>query len=108
MSEWWEVSEGECYRHKFTHALVRVTRVRPREGFTGLVRWEALNGATIDADSSEVQEAQHFLEEFGLVHVASPAAAYSGKTASDLKPWDASQSNGHSSEPSIQLSSLPV
>ncbi len=75
MSDWWEVSQGECYRHKFTHVLVRVTRVRPREGFTGLVRWESLNGATIDGVSSGVQEAQHFLEDFDVTHIAPSAAA---------------------------------
>ena len=66
MSEWYEVREGEYYRHKFTHGLVRATRVRPREGVTGLVRWQALNGARIDGVTCEVQEAQHFLEDFDL------------------------------------------
>ncbi len=75
MSEWYEVIEGECYRRKLTHVLIRVTRVRPREGFTGLVRWEALNDDKIDGVSSGVQEAQHFLEDFDLAHIAPPAAA---------------------------------
>ncbi len=66
MSDWWEVSQGECYLHKFTHVPVRVTKVRPHEGFTGLVTWETLNGATIDGASSEIQEAQHFLEDFDI------------------------------------------
>ena len=75
MSEWYEVDEGECYRHKFTHGLVRVTRVRPREGVTGVVRWEALNGTTIDGVTSEAQEAQHFLEDFDLAPRRSLVAA---------------------------------
>jgi hypothetical protein len=75
MPDWYEVYEGECYRNKFTHGLVRVTRVRPLEGVTGLVRWDALNGAQIDGVTSEVQEAQHFLEDFDLAPNSSPVAA---------------------------------
>ncbi len=75
MPDWYEVYEGECYRHKLTHGLVRVERVRPLEGVTGLVRWEALNGARIDGVTSEVQEAQHFLEDFDLAPRRSPLAA---------------------------------
>lgn len=74
MSDWYEIKEGECYHHIWTHALVRVTKVRWLEGFSGLVHWETLNGAKIDGVTSGVQEAQHFAEDFYLVHV-SPAAA---------------------------------
>ena len=75
MSEWYEVKEGECYRHKLTGVLVRVTRVREREGFSGLVRWEVLSGDKVDGVTFEVQEAQHFLEDFDIVHVSPPVAA---------------------------------
>ncbi len=70
----YEINEGECYRHILTHVLVRVTKVRWHEGFTGLVHWEALNQHKIDGVTSGIQEGQHFLEDFSLVHV-SPAIA---------------------------------
>lgn len=72
--EWYEVAEGECYRHKLTGVLVRVTRVRQLEGITGRVNWEALDGSKIEGVASQVQEAQHFLEDFDLWRV-SPAVA---------------------------------
>lgn len=72
MEDWYEVSEGECYRHRLTGVAVRVTKVRTDGGFTGLVHWETLNGRKIDGVTSEVQEAQHFLDDFVQV---SPAAA---------------------------------
>lgn len=75
MPEWYEINEGECYRHILTRVLVRVTKVRWNEGFTGLVHWETLNGAKIDGVTSGVQEAQHFLEDFYLVHVNPTVAA---------------------------------
>jgi hypothetical protein len=73
-SEWYEVAEGEHYRHKLSGVLVRVTRVRQREGITGLVRWEALDGGKIEGAASQVQEAQHFLEDFDCWR-RSPAVA---------------------------------
>lgn len=70
MSDWYEVNEGEDYRHVLTRALVRVTRVRWHEGFTGLVYWEAIGGSKVDGVTSGVQETQHFLEDFYLVQVS--------------------------------------
>lgn len=75
MSDWWEVGQGKYYRHKFTHVLVCVTKVRPHEGVTGLVTWETQDGGKIDGVTAEVQEAQHFLEDFDIIHVAPPAVA---------------------------------
>lgn len=72
MSEWYEINEGECYRHIMTSVEVRVTKVRWHEGYTGLIHWATLNGAKIDALTFGVQEAQHFLEDFYFLH-ASPA-----------------------------------
>ncbi len=74
MSDWYEINEGEHYRHVLTCAVVRVTRVRWHEGSTGLVYWETVGGAKIDGIASGIQEAQHFLEDFYLVNV-SPSAA---------------------------------
>lgn len=74
MSDLYEINEGECYRHIVTHVVVRVMRVRWHEGFTGLVYWEALNERKINGVTSGIQEAQHFLGDFSLVHV-SPAIA---------------------------------
>lgn len=70
MSDWYEVNEGEHYRHVLTHARVRVTKVRWHEGFTGLVYWDAVDKAKTEGMASGVQEAQHFLEDFFLVHVS--------------------------------------
>lgn len=75
MSDWYEINEGEHYRHVQTHALVRITRVRWHEGFTGLVYWEAVGGTKIKGMASGIQEAQHFLEDFYLVHVSPSVAA---------------------------------
>ncbi len=74
MDEWYGVREGECYRHRLTGTAVHVSRVREHEGFTGLVRWETLNSGTIDGVTSEVQEAQHFLEDFLDLSPASMAS----------------------------------
>ncbi len=71
----YEITEGECYRHILKHVVVRVTKVRWHEGFTGLVYWEALNGDKIDGATSGIQEAQHFVEDFYLVHVPPAVAA---------------------------------
>ena len=70
MPEWYEVSQGECYRHILTHVVVHVTKIRWHEGFTGLVYWETLNGTKIDGITSGVQEVQHFVEDFVSVPVA--------------------------------------
>ena len=75
MSDWREINEGECYCHILTHVVVRVTKIGWDEGFTGLVYWEALNGSKIDGVTSGIQEAQHFVEDFYLVHVLSAIAA---------------------------------
>lgn len=74
MSDWYEIKEGERYRHIRTHALVQVTKVRWHEGITGMVYWETLNEAKIDGVTWGIQEAQHFLEDFYLVDI-SPAVA---------------------------------
>jgi hypothetical protein len=58
-----------------THVLVRVSRVRWHQGFTGLVYWEPVDGAKTEGMASGVQEAQHFLEDFFLVHVSPSVAA---------------------------------
>ncbi len=108
MSDWWEVSQGECYRHKFTHVLVRVIKVRPHEGFTGLVTWETLNGGKIDGVTSELQEAQHFLEEFDLIHVASPAAAYRNGPQSRVDAAGCESASENTPEVPIQMSSFSV
>ncbi len=76
MSDRYEINEGDCYRHILTHTVVQVTRVRWHEGFTGSVYWETLSGSKIDGVTSGIQEAQHFLEDFYLIHVPN-AVAYS-------------------------------
>jgi hypothetical protein len=75
LSDWYEVNKGEHYRHVLSRAVVRVTRVRWHEGSTGLVYWETVGGSKIDGVTSGIQEAQHFLEDFYLVHVSPSAAA---------------------------------
>lgn len=75
MSNWDEVNEGEHYRHIMTHAVVRVTRVRWHEGYTGLVYWDAVGGAKIEGIASGIQEVQHFLEDFYRVEVSPSVAA---------------------------------
>lgn len=75
MSDWYEINEGEHYRHVLTRALVRVSRVRWHEGFTGLVYWEGVGGAQIEGMASRIEEAQHFLEDFYLVQVSPPVTA---------------------------------
>jgi hypothetical protein len=70
MSDWYEVNKGEHYRHVLTRGLVRVVKVRWQEGMTGFIYWEAVGGAKIDGTESGVQEAQHFLEDFYLVHLS--------------------------------------
>ncbi len=74
MSEWYEINAGKCYRNTWTHAVVRVTKVRWHEGFTGMVYWEALNGHKIDGATSGIQEVQHFLEDFCFLY-GPPAVA---------------------------------
>ena len=69
MSDEHDINEGECYRHIWTHVLVRVIKVRWHEGITGLVYWETLDGTKIDGVTSGIQESQHFLEDFYLVHI---------------------------------------
>lgn len=75
MSDRYEINEGECYRHISTHVVVRVTRVRWHEGFTGLVYWETLDGSKIDGVTSGIQEAQHFLGDFCHIHISPVVAA---------------------------------
>jgi hypothetical protein len=75
MSDGYDVNENGCYRHIWTHMLVRVTKVRWHQGITGLVYWETLNGTTIDGVMSGIQEAQHFLEDFYLVDICPAVAA---------------------------------
>lgn len=71
MSEWYEINEGDCYCHIWTHVLVRVTKVRWDEGLsgTGLVYWETMNGNKIENVTSGIQETQNFVEDFYLVRV---------------------------------------
>ena len=75
MWDGYDINEGECYRHIWTHVLVSVTKVRWHEGISGLVYWETLNGTKIDDVTSGIQEAQHFLEHFYLVQTCSGIAA---------------------------------
>jgi hypothetical protein len=60
MSDGYDINEGECYRHIWTHVLVRITKVRWHAGISGLVYWETLNETKIDGVTSGIQEAQHF------------------------------------------------
>jgi hypothetical protein len=52
MSDGYDINEGECYRHIWTHVLVRITKVRWHEGISGLVYWETLNETKIDSVTS--------------------------------------------------------
>jgi hypothetical protein len=77
MSDWYEINEGEEYRHKLTRKIVRVKHFAADEGFTGMVDWEASDHCEIEGRVSATQEAQHFLEDFDLVRDVhrAPAAA---------------------------------
>lgn len=62
------------------------------EGITGLVHWETLNKTKIEGVTSAVQEAQHFLEDFYLVHVSPLSlrkASLAGLSSSAPDPCDA-------------------
>ncbi len=67
MSDWYEVNQGEEYRHKLTGSTVRVKHFAANEGFSGRVEWEALDHREIEGRVSAMQEAQHFLEDFDLI-----------------------------------------
>jgi len=100
MSDGYDINEGECYRHIWTHVLVRITKVRWHEGISGLVYWETLNETKIDGVTSGIQEAQHFLEDFYLVHIAPlllRKASLAGRSSSAPDPCDALLTNGYRS-----------
>lgn len=75
MSDWYEISEGEEYRHKLTGRIVRVKHFAGDEGFSGMVDWEALDHREIEGRRSAMQEGQHFLEDFDLVGPVHAVAA---------------------------------
>lgn len=75
MSDWYEINQGEEYRHKLTGRIVRVKYFDGNEGFTGRVEWEALDHCEIEGRVSAEQEAQHFLEDFDLIRSVRLSAA---------------------------------
>ncbi len=75
MSDWYEVAEGEEYRHRLTGRIVRVKHVAADEGCCGRVEWEAEDHREIEGRVSATQEAQHFLEDFDLIRAVHPPTA---------------------------------
>lgn len=75
MSDWYEIAEGEEYRHKLTGRIVRVKHFAGDDGFSGRVEWEASDHREIEGRVSAMQEAQHFLEDFDLIGPVHRAAA---------------------------------
>lgn len=75
MSDWYEIAEGEEYRHRITGRIVRVKHFDGDEGFSGRVEWEAVVSREIEGRISAIQEAQHFLEDFDLVKPVHGATA---------------------------------
>ncbi len=67
MSDWYEINEGEEYRHKLTGRTVRVKHFAADEGCCGRVEWEASDHREIEGRSRATQEAQHFLGDFDLI-----------------------------------------